>query len=244
MRTLSVALTLGLVALAPPPARAYRPFDQTDADVAKPREFELELGPLAGAHAAGGNWLTPGFVFNYGLLPRWELVLADRNVVRAHAPATTTAPASKFETALLAKTVLRQGCLQGRSGLSVALESGVLLPTLPEPARFGAAATLIVSQRWSNAALHIDTELDLTRERHGAFVVGAIVEGPDAWKLRPVAETFVAKDGGGPTAVSGLVGSIWRVHEDVALDGALRVAHEDARAVIELRLGLTWTFAL
>ncbi len=31
------------------PALAYRPFDSTDADVAGPGEFELELGPVAAA---------------------------------------------------------------------------------------------------------------------------------------------------------------------------------------------------
>jgi hypothetical protein len=47
--------TLALLALAvAPAASAYRPFDNTDADVAKQREVQLEIGPL-GFVAAGGR---------------------------------------------------------------------------------------------------------------------------------------------------------------------------------------------
>jgi hypothetical protein len=39
---LTVALVLAALSGS---ALAYRPFDSTDADVARPGEFELELGP-------------------------------------------------------------------------------------------------------------------------------------------------------------------------------------------------------
>src|SRR5262249_29742265 len=56
------------------PAHAYRPFDQTDAAVSELHEFELELGPVGYTHDAAGGAYTPGFILNYGIVPRVELV--------------------------------------------------------------------------------------------------------------------------------------------------------------------------
>ncbi len=47
----SILVILGTVASATN-SWAYRPFDGTDADVARVGEFELELGPV--------NWYSPG----------------------------------------------------------------------------------------------------------------------------------------------------------------------------------------
>jgi hypothetical protein len=48
-------------------AYAYRPFDSTDADVARPGEFELELAPI-GRIREGSNRLrvAPAVIGNLG----------------------------------------------------------------------------------------------------------------------------------------------------------------------------------
>lgn len=76
---LSVAC-LGVTLSLASPARAYRPFDGTDADVAQPREFELELGPAHYYRRAGQNYLiTPALVLNLGIVDDTELVVDAQN---------------------------------------------------------------------------------------------------------------------------------------------------------------------
>lgn len=62
-----------------PGALAYRPFDSTDAAVAPPGEFELELGP-AGLLLQGSErtLIAPAYVLNLGLFEGWEAVLQGR----------------------------------------------------------------------------------------------------------------------------------------------------------------------
>src|SRR5262249_62377923 len=64
-----------LAILHPPRARAYRPFDQTDADAAEVHVIEPELGPLQFQRSAGRTSYVPTFIFNYGVIPGWELVI-------------------------------------------------------------------------------------------------------------------------------------------------------------------------
>jgi hypothetical protein len=230
-------------ALAASPARAYRPFDQTDADVAEPRTIELEIGPVGYTHDASGDTFTPSFVFNYGVVSRLELVFDTHHAV-IWGGADLARRRRALETALLAKVVVREGSLQGGVGPSVAFEGGALLPTIPAAGDLGAALTAIASQRWPALTLHVDLEGDRTRAGTFAFIGGAIVEGPNAWTVRPVAETFVARDGDGPTTVSGLAGAIWRASAHVAFDAAGRVARQADANVYELRAGLTWDFGI
>jgi hypothetical protein len=241
-RALPIALA-GSLLLTAAPARAYRPFDQTDADVAEPRDFELELGPIGYTHDADGGTYTPGFILNYGVVPRVELVF-DAHHALLYGGARLGERRRGLDTAMLAKAVVRKGCLQGQPGVSVAVEAGALLPTLPAAGGAGAALTVIASQRWSAATLHVDVEGDLTREHTFAFIGGAILEGPIAWTVRPVAESFVAREGDFPAVISGLGGAIWRATEHLDLDAALRVARQGSENVLEARAGLTWTVGL
>ena len=60
-------ITLSLLAW-PDPARAYRPFDGTDAAVAKKGEMEIELQPAGRLRDESGTGLiAPATVINYGL---------------------------------------------------------------------------------------------------------------------------------------------------------------------------------
>jgi hypothetical protein len=240
-RALPIAVVASLLAAAP--ARAYRPFDETDAAVAETREFELELGPVGYTHDASGGAYTPGFILNYGIVPRVELVFDAHNAL-VWGGNDIGARRRGLDTAMLAKGVVRQGCLQGQTGPSVAVEAGALLPTIPTAGGVGAALTTIVSQRWSAASLHVNVEGDLTRAHTFAFIGGMIGEGPITWTVRPVAEALVAHENNLPTAVSGLVGAIWRARENLDLDAAFRVARQSGENIYEVRAGLTWAIGL
>lgn len=237
-----VLVTIAAFALSPARAWAYRPFDLTDAEVAPPREFELELGPFAAVRTAGETSYAPGFVLNYGLMRRIELVAEDHN--RIPFGGADTLPAAQTEPSILVKGILREGVLQEQTGPSVALEVGVLLPVLPDPAGYGASTALIVSGRWPTTTIHVNAQVDLSREHHLDVLGGAIVEGPHNWRVRPVGEAYVEHEGEGGTILSALGGAIWQLGEDLSFDAAARAARQDARAVVELRLGLTWAFAL
>jgi hypothetical protein len=238
----AVWAVLAALALCPSRAEAYRPFDLTDAEVAAPREFELELGPFQGAHTAQDTSLTPGFVLNYGLVRRVELVAEDHNRIPVGGGATS--PAWMTEPSLLVKSVLREGVLQEQTGPSVALEIGLLLPVLPDPAGYGTSTTLIVSERWPATTIHLNAEVDVSRAHHLDVLGGAIVEGPHTWRVRPVGEAYVEHEGEGVTVLSALGGAIWQLRDDLSFDAAARAARENTLSLVELRLGLTWAFAL
>jgi hypothetical protein len=68
----AAGLLLGLIS----EARAYRPFDGTDAAVADPGEVEVELQPAGAQWSREQNQLiAPAVVLNYGFLQNWEAVL-------------------------------------------------------------------------------------------------------------------------------------------------------------------------
>jgi hypothetical protein len=132
--------------------------------------------------------------------------------------------------------------LQDAAGPSIATELGVLLPTSNDSSGVGATAVAIVSQRWPLATLHVNLAPIWSRDQHVELFVGAIGEGPNEWTVRPVAEVFVEKQFGGELMVSGLVGAIWRVTDDLSLDLAFRRAAEDGTSIDEIRAGFTWAF--
>ena len=54
--------------------------------------------------------------------------------------------------------------------------------------------------------------------------VDTIIEGPNKWKVRPVAEIFYEKEFGLEETISGLVGVIWQVSDKLSFDVAFRHA--------------------
>jgi hypothetical protein len=242
---LAAAIWVALAVAVPRPARAYRPFDQTDAGVAELHTFELELGPVGYIQQPSGGVFVPGFIFNYGAIDRIELVFDAHKSLLFGGP-DAAAERRRLNTELLVKGVLREGALQGGQGPSLAAEAGAFLPTLPAAGGPGASLAFIASQRWPALALHLNIEGDLTRDGHVAFIGGAIVEGPDAWIVRPVSEFFVAQqsDSGVSPTLSALGGAIWRYKPSLSFDAAVRLAREAGERVVEVRAGLTWTFEI
>ena len=241
----SAAIILACIAVAlPRPAFAYRPFDSTDAAVAEKGEMELELGPLGFLKTDAGRFLIlPTAIFNLGIARDWELVLQGRHFILLDGMAGE----SRFrlvDTGLFLKSVLREGSLQEGHGPSVAMELGPLLPTINGEPGIGATATLIVSQHWKPVTLHANGEVTLTRAGNLDLFGGVIFEGPREWAIRPVAETFVEREFGAASVVSGLAGAIWQLKEGLSFDIGLRAARVDTNTALEVRAGLTWATSL
>ena len=224
------------------PALALRPYDSTDADVAKQGEFELELGPV-GRRREGSKRIAvaPAVIGNFGLGSDRELVIqGQREVVLDREPGE---PRSAIvDNGIFIKQVLRQGALQDAPGPSVATEYGVLFPSVNGGKGTGLSVAGIVSQRTEAVSVHLNAALAWTREHEPDLFLGAILEGPYAWAVRPVAEVFGEQASGSPRITSRLVGAIWRVREDLSFDVGVRRAHDGNETIRELRLGLTWTF--
>jgi hypothetical protein len=237
------ALALAALALAPVPAFAYRPFDGTDADVAKAGEFELELGPVGRLREGGRRLLVaPAVVANFGLSGDRELVIEGRREVARQAEPGEPHSAL-VDDGVFVKQLLRKGVLQDGEGPSVATEYGVLLPDVHGEHGTGLSLAGIVSQRTDEMSVHLNGAFAVTREHEPDVFLGAILEGPGRWSVRPVAEAFTERERAGERTDSALVGAIWRVREDLSLDAGVRSARAGREAVHELRVGLTWTFS-
>lgn len=215
--------SLLVIAVLAAPAYAYRPFDGTDADVAGEGDVELELGPLIGERDSGTIHYEPGIVFNFGFAHGFELVI-DADVFDDY-----------FGTDVLIKKVLLDGSLQGRRGPSIAFETGPLLPgTSPEQRDIGWVANLIVSQRWDYLTVHLNGGVIYGRDRVTTPTTNLIVEGPDTWTVRPVAELAVEE------RTTGLVGAIWRATDTFTVDVAVLAGRDDQG----VRAGFTWVLAI
>jgi hypothetical protein len=223
------------------PAFAYRPFDGTDAAVAAPGEVEVELEP-AGLLREGTNrtLLAPVTVLNYGLIEGWEAVLEGRG----QTPLSPFGPTSLTAAGAFLKHVVLPGSLQDKTGPSVATEFGVLLPDNTGDSGVGASLAGIVSQRWDWGTIHLNAEAALTRDHHGDIFLSSIIEGPSKWPVRPVAEIFYENEFGKAETISGLIGLIWQVRDNLSFDFALRHALTSGHSVNELRAGLTFGFPL
>jgi len=205
------------------PTWAYRPFDGTDAAVAAPGEVEIELQPAGRLRETGSTTLVaPAAVFNYGLSEGWEAVFQGQG----QTPLSPSGPTSLTSAGAFLKHVLQPGSLQDKTGPSVATEFGMLLPNSTGSSGVGASLAGIVSQRWDWGTIHLNAETALTRDHHGDVFLGGIVEGPSNWSIRPVAEFFYEKEFGQSETISGLVGLIWRVRDNLSFDVGLRHAHE------------------
>jgi hypothetical protein len=241
-RVAALLLTcLGITAFSSQ-ALAYRPFDGTDAAVAAPDELEVELGPAGFRKDADGKTLiAPNYVINLGLMKNWELVMQGRGEFPI---GQSDAHSSLVGNGVFLKGVLKEGVLQDKPGASFATEFGVLLPGVNAEDGVGASFLGIVSQRWDWGTAHFNLGAELTRERTGDIFIGTILEGPNTWKVRPVAEVFYEREFGRAQTVSGLLGAIWQVRDNVAVDVGVRHAVTNGRAVDEIRAGVTFGMPL
>ena len=233
----AVTAGLGLAALSTA-AFAYRPFDGTDAAVADPNDVEIELQP-AGAlrQNSGTSLIAPFMIFNYGIVKNWEFVFQGQGQF----PLTNSEDSTSVNgVGAFLKHVLREGSLQEAKGPSIAIEFGPLLPGVRADSGFGASFGTIVSQRWDWGTVHANIVTEITRDRHADFFLGGIIEGPSKWKVRPVAELFYEEEIGQTRTVSGLVGAIWQVKDNLSFDVGYRHAVVNGHPVDEFRAGMTF----
>src|SRR5665213_2209087 len=117
MKKLATFLLAGFP-LWPSSAFAYRPFDSTDPAVADLGDIEVEFSPASFRHEkAGETWIGPATRLNYGFAQAWEIVLEGQ------AEHPSFARSALVDNELSLKTVLREGSLQDKSGLSLATEA-------------------------------------------------------------------------------------------------------------------------
>jgi len=233
----SLSLLMALLAIIPSTALAYRPFDSTDPAVAEPGDFEVEVSPVSFRHENGSQtWIAPQLRLNYGFAENWEVVLEGQGEFPQRSRGVL------IENALSLKYVMREGTLQDKPGPSIATEIGLLLPGINEERGFGGSLAGIIGQKWDWGALHFNIAGSLTREKRGELFLGTIVEGPDRWAVRPVAEFVYAREMGLTEEVAILGGFIWQIKDKLAFDFAVRQASVNSRPQTEVRAGLTFAF--
>jgi hypothetical protein len=220
-------------------ARAYRPFDGTDAAVADPREVEIEFQPAGAQWSRGQNQLiAPAVVLNYGFLENWEAVLEGQ----LQTPFSPSGPTTLSASGAFLKHIIRPGSLQDQLGPSIATEFGVLLPDSNGDSRFGASIDTIISQRWDWGTTHLNIAAELTRDQRVDVFTDLIIEGPSKWVVRPVAEFFYEEEFGQAHTLSALIGAIWQVNDKLSFDVGFRHATTNGSNVNEIRAGLTVGF--
>jgi hypothetical protein len=241
-RRLPAASLAAALLLAPARADAYRPFDGTDADVADPMVFELELGPVNYYRQGNQDYLIPpALVLNLGLPGRTEFVIDANQYVALGTLQPGVSRVSLLGDDVLLKHVFRVGTLQGGTGISIAAEGGVLTPEIHGSPGVGGSIDVITSYQWSWGTVHWNEWFEYTRDHHADLFTGVILEGPHDWTVRPVAELFYEKDFAADQTGSVLLGAIWSVGESLAFDAALRGARVGNQNVAEARLGFTWS---
>jgi hypothetical protein len=223
-------------------AWSYRPFDGTDAAVAETGEVEIELGPVEYLReGAERTLLAPDVRVNYGFILGWEASLEGKV---AHGLSVGIPGTSLIESDVLLKGVLREGSLQEKPGPSIATEFGVLLPGINDEHGTGAVLNGIASQRWDWGTVHLNAQIALTREQHADYFFDTIIEGPHDWVVRPVSEIFYERDVGLSRTRSALIGAIWQVQDNIAVDFGFRGARVNDHTTGEIRAGVTFAFGV
>ena len=184
---------------------------------------------------------APDLRVNYGFAADWEASL-EGDV--AHGLTAGTPASSVIESQALLKHVLREGVLQEKTGPSIATEFGILLPGINDEPGTGAVLTGIASQRWDWGTVHLNAQIELTREQHADYFLDTIVEGPYDWVVRPVSEIFYERDIGLSRTRSVLIGAIWQAQDNIAVDFGLRGALVNDHTVGEIRAGVTFAFGV
>ena len=239
-RACSICLVCGLL-LVPIKSWAYRPFDSTDADVADAKELEIELGYFNWERTQGENtYITPQLVINYGLTNTLE-VIAEFDVEH-----DLDGKSQLVDPGLFLKGMLKQGVLQDKQGISIAVEAGLLLPSaIDGENRVGYEAMGIVSGTLSSFTWHLNLGGGVDRTDHSTFGLwGVVAELPITPNLRLVAELNGESVRGETAESSSLIGFIWEPSSlpELTLDLGIRRGISSEASDWGATLGLTFSF--
>ncbi len=235
-----IAVILALF-LLPSTAWGYRPFVSTDAAVADPQEVEIELGYFNLERTKDENtFRIPSLVLNYGLVKNLEIVgefkleegNRDLNIV---------------DPGVFLKAVIREGWLQEKDRLGIALEAGPLLPSTVKGERgVGFEGIGIATGRFSWFTYHLNLGGGIQRNEGKPFAIwGVIGEFPIVRDFRLVAEVNGESTRGERANNSTLIGFIWKpTSANVYLDAGVRRGLTDAAPEWQFSLGLTYGFPL
>jgi hypothetical protein len=128
---------------------------------------------------------------------------------------------------------------------NVALKLSVL-PAMVGNGAPGGELAATFSPRSDLVTVHLNAAAGLTGEQRVTSFAGLIMEGPARWLARPVYEMFIERDMYGATELSVLLGSLYKVRENVTVDAGLRLSRGDEvgplASAAEVRCGLTWSF--
>src|SRR5574337_1636243 len=188
-------------------AWGYRPFVSTDAAVADPKELEIELGYFNLERSRGkSTFIVPKVVLNYGVIRDVEVVGEFEVAEPSHKGAQLVDPG------LFLKAVLKEGVLQQKEGIGVAVEAGPLLPsTVAGAQRLGFEGIGILSGRLAPFTYHLNAGGGVDRKKANPFVIwGMIVELPIFSNFRLVGEINGESAKGRLPSNSGLAGFIWQ----------------------------------
>jgi len=241
-RALTACLLLvGL--LVPPSCWAYRPFISTDAAVADPQEVEVELGYFTLERDKGENsFIIPRVVLNYGLFRNWEAV-GEFAVLRS-----PDGEVNLIDPALSVKAVLKEGVLQEKNGISIAVEVGLLLPSTEKGERhFGFEGTGIASGKLGPFMLHVNGGLGVSRSTGDVVGIwGVIGELPLSNGLRLVGEVNGEKPRREDQRDAGLLGVIWQPwsSKNVSFDAGVRRGFTSAAPDWQFTMGVTFGFSV
>jgi hypothetical protein len=114
----------------------------------------------------------------------------------------------------------------------------------------GGPESLVIDAGRDRAYTHLWKAATVAIDLHAHSVAGQWKNGCEGSRgiavdeVRPVGEVVLEGERGARTGASVLAGGIWRVTQELAVDAAVRLAREAAGHVTEIRLGLTWAFAV
>ena len=247
MNTSSTSTVSGgfLIALLLFPATVvwgYRPFVSTDAAVADRNVFEIELGYFNWQREMRQDMFTvPSLVVNYGIFRNLELVGEFSVEEPPHDRVRLVDPA------LSLKAVIREGALQEKTGLSLAVEAAALLPsTQTSENRLGFQGVGILSGQAVGLTYHVNFGGGVDRAQNKPFIIwGLIAELPVMEKLRVVGEINGESAKAKGAENSALLGFIWNLPlRNVAVDAGIRRGLSQAAAHWMFTTGVTFSFSV
>jgi hypothetical protein len=221
---------------------AYRPFVSTDAAVADPNEVEVELGYFTLEQAKEEKSFTiPSLVLNYGLRRDIEVV-GEFRLERA-----PTGDIDLVDPGLSLKAVLKEGVLQEKQGVSVAVEAGPLLPSTRQGERsFGFEGIGVVSATVAPFTVHVNGGGGINRAGAQPFgiwgVIGELLVHP---RFRLVGEVVGESTKEALPNNSALLGAIWQPSaSNIFLDAGVRRGISRGAPDWQFTAGVTVGFSL